>query len=138
MTDLAIIWHAETAARAARADAATASGKATAAQAERDAHLCALVARAIASNFTVPALHLPVDTINDYADAVDILNAIVLRAKTEQRPETRALGSIAVHLGLATFQCLGPIWLAHRWRDGAAAAPVPTGWRAPLAIKVAA
>lgn len=95
MTDLAALWQAERTARAQRAAAAIAAGRATADQAERDAHLCTLIAAAIASGFRIPTIASSAAEVADHAAAADLLDAIASKARTDQRAEAAALQRLA-------------------------------------------
>ncbi len=91
MTHLAALWQTERTARAQRAAAAIAAGKATAEQAERDAHLCGIVAHSIDRNFRIPTLASSAAEVADHAAAADLLDTIAAKARTEQRPEASDL-----------------------------------------------
>lgn len=95
MTDLAALWQTERTARAARAAAAIAVGRATAEQADRDAHLCTLVAHSIQCGYRIPTIASSAAEVEDYAAAADLLATIATKARAETRPEAAQLQRLA-------------------------------------------
>lgn len=151
MNPLADHWQAECRARADRAMAAVRDGKATEAQALRDAMLCRLIAQAIASNFALPNRDVADDgVINAHADAAELLGEIARKsmlAAFEHQPPlpeawqrkawTRAL---ADRFGTAHAIVMANCWIAHQlevngWpangRDFDPGTPPPR-WRLPV------
>lgn len=157
MTDLAAIWASERSARAERAAAAVAAGRATPEQSARDARLCACIARVIADGFTGPDRSRMSDAaINDYFDAADLARAVVRTAALDRigNPSTdrqvdaarlarvQALAEIARRTGSAIAIAQAGCWVAHRLEQAGwpGAIPLtfdpglpPHNWRLPVA-----
>jgi hypothetical protein len=95
--DLAAAWNRERDARAARAQQAVADGRATQAQADRDAHLCAIIAdEFIGRDFPFPdARYLTDEQLNTRFDAADLAIDIARRARTGDADHWLALARIA-------------------------------------------
>lgn len=122
MTDLATIWREEAAGRAQRANAAVATGAATQAMADADAHLCALVAR-----YLIPAadFHTIMATSASLVDQLTDAAVVLLRIA-----RSRAELSASAQWARVTLDDVrADIWAARRWIDRSLPAHPPHDWR---------
>lgn len=151
MTLLANLWQAESRARAERATAAVRDGKATEAQATRDAMLCRLIANAIANGFAMASRDTVGDgVINAHADAAELIGDIARKAMLEafatQPPLPDAwqrkawTNELARRFGTAHAIIMANCWIAHQleakgWpangKDFDPGTPPPR-WRLPV------
>lgn len=136
--DLAAAWKRERDARAARAQQAVAVGRATQAQADRDARLCAIIAdEFIARGFPFPdARELTDAQLNERFDAADLAADIARRTRGLRHDHWRALDRIAILIGNQCELARAYCWLGYQldqqnWRQAFDPGIPPPRWRIP-------
>jgi hypothetical protein len=142
MTPLESAWADFLAGRSARRDAAVAGGNATAAQAERDQHLCQIITVMVRCGFPPAAFTaepLLIKKLNGRDDPFSLNDLFAARDLAQQiatsTPDIPALADIAASMARAIDALREDCWRhseAKAGRNAAANASPPPGWMIPL------